>query len=299
MADIVFVPARTLPPLPPENADFTDPPAARQNLIRGRHSAAATPAPRNSVGHQQPGVRRAASTMPDLVPQQYRPGIRGMHAPGRQDAVADAMHWLGQLRDDDYPEPQAGAGNGAQLGDDSYPSPHDHGYAEPRRSNTYAGPPGERACAAPQPDSGYVTSARPAAPQRKLPVRVAPVWNAGYQPAGSNQPVGKSRGCVLTSASVGITEPAAIGDALRIPIAWCEMGTCISYYSHPQALGEADIRRRAIAVGWRPDQLGRLVCPTCQQRSPRFLATCRAVPWDRQRALAMAALMTEPAAGWR
>jgi hypothetical protein len=37
-------------------------------------------------------------------------------------------------------------------------------------------------------------------------------------------------------------EPAPIGDALRMPIAWCEMDSCISHYEHPAALGEGDIR---------------------------------------------------------
>ena len=70
-----------------------------------------------------------------------------------------------------------------------------------------------------------------------------------------------------------ITVRAVIGDELRMPIMWCEMGSCISWHSDPAALGEADIRGRAIAAGWRVDALGRLACPRCQQSDGRFWAT--------------------------
>jgi hypothetical protein len=72
---------------------------------------------------------------------------------------------------------------------------------------------------------------------------------------------------------VQITERAVIGDELRVPIMWCEMGSCISWHSDPAALGEADIRARALAAGWRVDALGRLSCPRCQQSDGRFWAT--------------------------
>jgi hypothetical protein len=70
-----------------------------------------------------------------------------------------------------------------------------------------------------------------------------------------------------------ITERAVIGDELRMPIVWCEMGFCISWHADPAALGEADIRARAIAAGWRVDALGRMACPRCQQSSSQFWAT--------------------------
>lgn len=76
------------------------------------------------------------------------------------------------------------------------------------------------------------------------------------------------------------TQPAVIGDALRRPAAWCEMYPCISHFSDPGALGEADVRARAIAAGWRVDAFGRLACWTCQQRDPRFRATQPVVRWD-------------------
>jgi hypothetical protein len=74
-------------------------------------------------------------------------------------------------------------------------------------------------------------------------------------------------------ARVPITERAVIGDELRMPIMWCEMGSCISWHADPAALGEADIRARAIAAGWRIDALARLACPQCQQSNGQFWAT--------------------------
>jgi hypothetical protein len=72
---------------------------------------------------------------------------------------------------------------------------------------------------------------------------------------------------------VPITARAVIGDELRMPIMWCEMGLCISRHADPAALGEADIRARAIAAGWRVDALGRMACPRCQQSNSQFWAT--------------------------
>lgn len=97
------------------------------------------------------------------------------------------------------------------------------------------------------------------------------------------------------------TVRAVIGDELRMPIMWCEMGTCISWYADPAALGEADNRARAIHNGWRIDALGRLACPRCQQTDAGFWATCPVVPWDRHTALARAAIEADDrtAAAWR
>jgi hypothetical protein len=90
---------------------------------------------------------------------------------------------------------------------------------------------------------------------------------------------------------------AVIGDQLRMPVMWCEMGSCISSRSDPAALGEADARARAIGAGWRIDALGRLACPQCQQTDPRFWATGRVVRWDRHTAVAQAAAL-RPARRW-
>ena len=67
---------------------------------------------------------------------------------------------------------------------------------------------------------------------------------------------------------VTITQRAVLGDQIRRPTAWCEMTACLSRYDHPAALGEADIRARALAAGWRRDTAGRLLCPYCQRRRP-------------------------------
>jgi len=93
------------------------------------------------------------------------------------------------------------------------------------------------------------------------------------------------------AARVAMTARAVIGEKLRTPIMWCEMGSCISWHADPAALGEADIRARAIAAGWRVDALDRLTCPRCQQTSPWFWATRPVVLWDRDRAVTGAALM--------
>lgn len=84
---------------------------------------------------------------------------------------------------------------------------------------------------------------------------------------------------------------AVIGDELRMPVMWCEMGSCISWQADPAALGEADARARAINSGWRIDALGRLACPQCQQNDPSFWATGQVVRWDRYTAVAQAAAM--------
>lgn len=65
---------------------------------------------------------------------------------------------------------------------------------------------------------------------------------------------------------------AIIGDELRVPMLWCESGACIERYVDDGALGEGDLRARALATGWRYDALGRLACPSCV-RSPAFRAS--------------------------
>jgi hypothetical protein len=76
-----------------------------------------------------------------------------------------------------------------------------------------------------------------------------------------------------------------IGDELRIPIMWCEFGTCIERYTHADALGEQDLRGRALAAGWRYDLLGRLACPSCVQHDESFWMTRPPVPAQRYRRL--------------
>jgi hypothetical protein len=85
------------------------------------------------------------------------------------------------------------------------------------------------------------------------------------------------------------TARALIGDELRRPIAWCELDPCISWYADPAALGEADIRARAISAGWRVDAIGFLVCPQCQQTAPGFRSPLPVALWNRGEAIAAAA----------
>jgi hypothetical protein len=92
-----------------------------------------------------------------------------------------------------------------------------------------------------------------------------------------------------TAARAEVSVRAVIGDQLRMPVMWCEMGSCTSWHGDPAALGEADARARAIRAGWRIDALGRLACPRCQQTDPGFWVTGRVVLWDRYTALARAA----------
>jgi hypothetical protein len=96
----------------------------------------------------------------------------------------------------------------------------------------------------------------------------------------------QARAHAEADARAGATGQALIGDQLRVPIMWCDMSSCIAWYSDPAALGEADNRARAIGAGWRIDALGRLACPRCQQTDPCFWASCPVVPWDRYMAIA-------------
>ena len=142
----------------------------------------------------------------------------------------------------------------AALRDDRPAGPARQGLAEPARDN------------GPRPETAAAPPARP------------PTADAGI------------RARARISARAGMTERAAIGDQLRLPTAWCEMGSCIWRHADPAALGEADARARAISAGWRIDALGRLACPRCQQTSPGFRASRPVTLWDRDTALASAAL---------
>ena len=205
-----------------------------------------------------------------------------------KDAVALAMDWLAQLRDEDSAGPPPGDGEPAI---DSAPPAGDFGDVPP------AAPPaadwGDAAPAAPPAADSWPAAppavasgdARPAAP----PAAAPPATDSG--PAAAVTPETTSPGRAGIKAKIEITERAAIGDELRIPLAWCEMGSCISHYADPAALGEADIRTRAIASGWRVDALGRLACPQCQQGDSWFWTAHPVALWDRDTAVAMTTLM--------
>jgi hypothetical protein len=116
--------------------------------------------------------------------------------------------------------------------------------------------------------------------------RGVPRPNAGRLPSpaapAAAQPLadGQVRTDPLTGP-VAITEPAVLGDTIRRPTAWCEMPGCITRHDHPAALGEADIRARALAAGWCHDAVGRLVCPSCQQHNPGLWIAHRLVRRNR------------------
>jgi hypothetical protein len=116
-------------------------------------------------------------------------------------------------------------------------------------------------------------------------------WATAAAPAAAVPPASLPGRRTRLRTSVEITERSAIGDELRIPIAWCEMGSCISHHEDPAALGEADIRARAVAEGWRVDALGRLACPKCQQSDAWFWTSQPVAPWDRETAVARTTLM--------
>jgi hypothetical protein len=117
--------------------------------------------------------------------------------------------------------------------------------------------------------------------------RVQPAHGSDVCPEALAQPARVEAPACAESAGSAVR--AVIGDQLRMPVMWCEMGSCISWRADPAALGEADARARAISAGWRIDALGRLACPQCQQTDPSFWATGRVVRWDRYTAVAQAA----------
>src|SRR5215472_6911667 len=94
-----------------------------------------------------------------------------------------------------------------------------------------------------------------------------------------HQPDQHARPQVMGGPPVPATDPSLpvqmgrsiIGDALRIPMIWCQFGSCIARFSHTEALGEADVKNRAMHEGWRVDALGRLACPLCVQNDAMFM----------------------------
>jgi len=125
-------------------------------------------------------------------------------------------------------------------------------------------------------------TAVPAGPARPA-VAAGPVTpSAPATPARPAVPAGPAR----PALPAGAAARAVIGDQLRMPVMWCEMGSCVSWYTDPAALGEADTRARAIGAGWRIDALGRLACTQCQQSDPGFWASRPVAVRDRDAALA-------------
>jgi hypothetical protein len=202
--------------------------------------------------------------------------------------------WLAELREDNHVGP---------------PAP-DAARAEPPRGSTRPEVPARPATAAapPRPATSAIpagpatsstpprpaTSAAPPGPATSAtPARPAtsaiPAWPAtSATPARPATAAGPGR----PAGPAGATVRAVIGDQLRIPITWCEMGCCISWRCDPAALGEGDARARALGADWRIDAFGRLACPRCQQTNPDFRASRPVVPWDRYTAIVAAARIT-------
>ena len=108
-------------------------------------------------------------------------------------------------------------------------------------------------------------------PRPRFPRR----WPAapGQAPAGAASPPPGQRPAIRPPA-MRRWRPmrAVIGDEFRVPVLWCEFGSCIGRYTSRDALGERDLRARALAAGWCYDALGRLACPSCARHDPAFRA---------------------------
>ena len=201
--------------------------------------------------------------------------IRPEHA-----SMLEMNDWLAELRDGENAEPTGpgnaeptgpgnaeptGPGNAEPTGPGptgpayavptSYAVPASPGHAEPasyvramsagpgyavQASPGYAVPPSpdcaEPAAAMPgqeAPGPGPLLQRRPSRPLPR-PGPLPPL--SPTRPAAPAAPAGPA----------GAAERAVIGDQLRMPVMWCEMGSCVSWHADPAALGEADARARAI-----------------------------------------------------
>ena len=237
--------------------------------------------------------------------------IRPEHA-----GVLQMNDWLAELRDGESAEPvgpddaePAGPGHAGPTG----PGPAGPGYAVPASygcavpaSPGHGEPAGyvravpagpgyavpvssdraEPAARSARPEALAGPAAPPAAPPTAPP---APAATAAPAKTATLAVPARPAAPAAPASPAGAAVRAVIGDQLRMPIMWCEMGSCISWHADPAALGEADARARAIAVGWRIDALGRLACPRCQQDDPGFWASRQVVPWDKYTAIARTA----------
>jgi hypothetical protein len=110
-------------------------------------------------------------------------------------------------------------------------------------------------------------AARPEAP---APSRRRPIPLPAGQPAPSAKRAPEPPPPAVSWEGRPQPVRAVIGDEIRVPFIWCEFGTCDATYTHPDALGELDLRARALAAGWRYDALGRRGCPDCARHDPTF-----------------------------
>jgi hypothetical protein len=194
--------------------------------------------------------------------------------------------WLAELRDDNPAEP-LGHGGAAPASSGARPE----ALAEPAAPAERPAPAGPAAFAERPAPTGHPAPAGPAAfAERPAPAGpAAPAERPA--PAGPAAPAERPApaGPPAPAEPAGATVRAVIGDQLRMPIMWCEMGSCISWHADPAALGLGDARARAIGAGWRIDAFGRLACPQCQQTDIGFRVSRPVVLWDRHTAMARAA----------
>jgi anti-sigma regulatory factor (Ser/Thr protein kinase) len=190
--------------------------------------------------------------------------------------------WLAELGEDGAEPPGDGD---AEPGGDSRPAPgafaaSRHGTALGARGRTGAGAP--------------VEAIAPAEARARAQARAR--VRASAQAAASARAEVGARTEDVARAGARAPDPgrAVIGDQLQMPVARCEMGSCSSWHGDPAALGEADIRARAIGAGWRADALGQLACPRCQQSAPGFRATGPVAPGNPPAAITRAAPATAP-----
>ena len=202
--------------------------------------------------------------------------------------VVEMDDWLAELRDDGRAVPRAA--DGGESGPDRADPAGGAAPAVP--SAVLAAPVPSAVLAAPVPSA---VLAAPVAPAPELAAPVAPAPEPAAPASTAPEPAAPAS----TDAEPATTVRALIGDQLRMPISWCEMGSCISCHADHAALGEGDQRARAIEAGWRIDAFGRLACPRCQQTDPGFRATHPVVPWDRYTAMARAARIAGRPAGSR
>jgi hypothetical protein len=220
-----------------------------------------------------------------------RPDEADAHGTSEWAAMND---WLAELRDDGQAEPDSEADTGPAGGD-------------------YAGTAGGEYAGTAGSGDSRTASESYAARDNSGDTETGHGGHTGMASGGDVQPPAGTSGVTppvaaplngyafrtRAAARAPVSAPAeapfvraVIGDELRTPTAWCEMSSCISWHADRSALGEADVRARAIGAGWRIDALGRLVCPQCQQTSTSFRATRPVVPWDRATAITMAARAT-------
>lgn len=138
-------------------------------------------------------------------------------------------------------------------------------------SNGSAGPAGPppvgsvRMPPVPQPPLRRLTQFPPPLPPK--PPRRAPASPPSQASQQASAPLPPQAHRLLPSMRRWRPMRAVIGDGIRTPSLWCESGNCIARFACTDALGERDLRTRALAAGWRYDTLGNLACPTCAHGS--------------------------------